>query len=115
MLPLQHRLRHDRDIKTLFAAGKSVFDACCGLKFRKNGQPESRFAVVVGSKVSKNAVARNRIRRRYREIVQKHLASLAPGYDVMLLVRPEALGKKAGELEARLLKVLKRTPLWAGT
>lgn len=115
MLPGPHRLRHEKDIKTLFAKGKSVFDPVCGIKYRRNTVGKTRFAVVVGTKVSKRAVDRNRVRRRIRSAIEKHLSSLAPGFDIMVLVRPEALKNDAAALEARIVAVFKKTPVWQGT
>ena len=108
MLPRAHRLHLDKDIKTLFAKGKGVFDVCCGLKFRKNALETSRFAVVVGTKVSKRAVIRNRLRRQIREIIRLRLATLKPGFDVMMLIRKEAIGKSYGELEKHVLGSLRK-------
>lgn len=108
MLPKPNRLHLDKDIKTLFAKGKGVFDVWCGLKVRKNNLPVSRFAVVVGTKVSKSAVVRNRVRRQIREIVRLRLAEIKPGFDVMLLVRKEALDKAYGEIEVHVVSALKK-------
>ncbi len=108
MLPKEHRLRLDKDIKTLFSKGKSVFGLCVGVKFRLNRLSVSRFAIVVGTKVAKRAVVRNRVRRQLRGILYKHLGELTTGYDVMLMVKKEAIGKASRELEAELLQTLKR-------
>lgn len=111
MLPKQHRLRLEQDIKTLFAKGKGVFDTVCGIKYRRNDLPASRFAVVVGVKVSKNAVVRNRIRRKIREVVRLRLPMVVPGHDVMFLVRSEALKKTPADLERHVVAVLKKAGL----
>jgi len=112
VLPQAHRLRHEKDIKTLFAKGKGVFDVVCGMKYRRNDLPVSRFAVVVGSKVSKSAVKRNVIRRKIRETVRELLPRLAPGYDVVFLVRPDAAKKTQTAIGEHALQTLKRSPLW---
>lgn len=111
MLSSENRLRLEKDIKTLFARGKSVFDASTGLKWRKNNLPVSRFAVAVGIKVSKSAVTRNRLRRQIRAALHDMLPDLAAGYDVMVLVRPEAARAKRGELIAHLTSALHKSPL----
>ncbi len=108
MLPQGHRLHKETDIKTLFANGKSVFDVYCGFKYRKNNLPVSRFAVVVGLKVSKRALERNRIRRQLREIIRLRLDVLKPGYDVLVLVRPDSLGQTYETLESHLVAGLKK-------
>ena len=111
MLTAAHRLRHDTDIAKVLKSKKGVFDAACGVKFAPNGLSLSRFAVVVGTKVSKNAVDRNRVRRQYREIIRLHLADLIPGYDVLLLTAKPALPLDYHEKESRILRVLRKAGL----
>ena len=108
MLPNEHRLRLEKDIKTLFAKGRSVFGIFVGVRFRPNKLAHSRFAFVVGTKVSKKAVVRNRLRRQLRGIIYKHLSKIKPGFDVMLMIKKEAIGKKSRELEAELIQTLQR-------
>jgi ribonuclease P protein component len=107
----KNRLRNDTDIKTLFARGKSVFDLTLGMKFRKNQLTDSRFTVVVGTKVSKKAVVRNRLKRRIRAIVEKKIPLVHGGFDVMFLVKKETIDQKPKELEAQIDRVFKRAKL----
>ena len=111
MLRSDHRLRRDQDFDAVFQKGRSVFDAVCGVKFGETGRPYSRFAVVVGTKVSKSAVKRNRVRRQYREIIQKHLAALKPGLDVILLTSVKSLPLSFQEKEAGILRVFTKARL----
>ena len=111
MLSQENRLRRDQDFKRVFSKGRGVFDSACGVKTQANGRDVSRFAVVVGTKVSKSAVKRNRIRRQYQEILRLHLAQLAPGFDVILLCGKDALTFTYEEKEKRLMQVLKRAKL----
>ena len=111
MLPQQFRLRHEKDVKTLFAKGRSVFGSLVGMKVRPNKLAVSRFAIVVGVKTAKSAVDRNRIKRRVRAIVHAHLAELKGGWDVGLLPRKEALTAKYPELEAQIVASLKKARL----
>ena len=111
MLPKEHRLRHEKDIKALFAKGKSVFGMYAGIKFGKNSEDESRFTVVAGVKISKKAVARNRIKRRYRALLHNHIYDVVSGYDVLVLVKKEAIEATTEELEKDLLKTLTKAKL----
>lgn len=106
-----NRLRNDTDIKTLFSRGKSVFDNSIGIKFRKNQLADSRFAVVVGIKVSKKAVVRNRLKRRIRAIVEKQIPNLQKGFDIMFIVKKESIILTPVELEAQLTRMFKRAKL----
>jgi len=111
MLPTEYRLKQDKDFDRLFGKGKGVFDPICGVKMRPNGLGVTRFAVVVGTKVSKSAVVRNKLRRQVREIVRLKLADVLPGFDVALLVRPEAKSKKFSEIETHVLDSLTKAKL----
>lgn len=111
MLPQAHRLRLEKDIKTLFACGKSVFGSWVGMKFRKNGLLVSRFAVVVGVKVSKKAVIRNRLKRQVRAILQEVLPQIVTGYDVLLFLKPSGIDKTFEQLKIQVLASLKSAKL----
>ena len=111
MFPAQNRLRNEKDIKTLFAKGRSVFDLTIGMRFAKNRLPLSRFTVVVGTKVSKRAVVRNRIKRRIRGIIEKQLLSVAPGFDVLILVKKEAIDQTHKQLSEQIDRLFKKAKL----
>lgn len=111
MLEKQFRLKRDKDFQRVFKKGESVFDKACGLKFQRNDLEHSRFAVVVGTKVSKSAVKRNKIRRQYQEILRLHFSELADGFDVIVLCGKESLGMSYEEKEKKLVKILKKAKL----
>ncbi len=77
----------------------------------KNDRDVSRFAVVVGTKVSKKAVDRNRIRRQYREIIRSMMGAIKPGFDVILLTAKPALTLDYQQKEAKLRSTLHRAKL----
>ncbi len=112
MLAKEYRLRRDKDFQRVFSRGKSVFDGACGVRFDKNQLKNSRFAVVVGTKVHKSAVKRNTIRRQYSEIIRLHLDKIQPGFDVILLTSKDTLPLDYSEKEKRLIKVFKKAGLW---
>ena len=49
----------------------------------------SRFGFVVSRRVGK-AVVRNRVKRRLRALMRRHIAGIVRGYDVVLIARPGA-------------------------
>ena len=53
-----------------------------------------------------NAVRRNRIRRRLREILRLHRQEIAPGWDIVIHPRSSAATAEFSALEAELLKVM---------
>ncbi|HLD17615.1 MAG TPA: ribonuclease P protein component [Patescibacteria group bacterium] len=112
MLPKPNRLKKDKDFASLFAKGRGTFHPVVSVKCRPNRLSLSRFAVVVGTKVSKSAVVRNRLRRQIREVVRLRLPGLCQGYDVALLVRPEAKKSSFASLESAVLNVLEKASLF---
>lgn len=55
-----------------------------------------------------NAVVRNRIRRRLREIARRRLGAVAPGWDLVLTARPAAAGAPSTELALATDDLLRR-------
>lgn len=110
MLPKENRLKRDKDFQTLFKKGQGAYGSVCGAKWQKNNAGVFRAAVVVGTKVSKKAVVRNRLRRQIREVLRLRINQFKPGYDLVLIVGKGALGKKQAELEVAVLQLLKRVP-----
>ncbi len=69
----------------------------------------SRFGIIVTKKVG-NAVVRNRLRRRVRELIRAHGDSLADGYRVVILIRYRANFATYEQMEQDFLKCLRRLP-----
>ena len=57
-----------------------------------------------------NAVVRNRIRRRVREAVRKHLAELNPQWSIVINPRRKALDCAYPEIEQEILKLFRGLP-----
>lgn len=111
MLAAQYRLRKSMDIARVLKSKLGAFDSACGVKMVKNGLEHSRFAVVVGVKVSKKAVDRNRIRRQYQEILHAMMKDVKPGFDVLLLTAKPALLLDYQEKEKKLRSTMYRARL----
>lgn len=105
------RLQKDRDIKLVFAKGKNVYDELAGIKFLANRLQKCRFAIVVGTKVAKTAVARNRLKRQIRAILAKKEPRMALGFDVIVLTKREAVGTASAILDEHLTRVLRKANL----
>ena len=81
---------------------------------RRNYQTHDlRIGFVVSTKVSKNAVVRNRLKRQMREIVRLLLqkGQLKTGYLLAIMAKAEMIGKEYKEIEADILSVLRRAGL----
>lgn len=77
----------------------------------RNEQPLTRYAFAISRRVG-NAVTRNRIKRRLREIFR--LNTLQEGFDIVVVVRPAAAEADFQSLRAELLLLLQRAKLLEG-
>jgi ribonuclease P protein component len=73
-----------------------------------NEQPLTRYAFAISKRVG-NAVTRNRVKRRLREILR--LSGLSEGYDIVVVARPAAAETDFQSLNAELMMLLKRARL----
>ena len=102
------RLKRRQDF---VAAAKASYAAMPGMvvqaRNRKDeGCPRVGFTV---TKKQGNAVIRNRIKRRLREIARLHLEQQAqPGFDYVLIGRAQGADRDFGELKKDLNSALKR-------
>lgn len=99
MLKKESRLLKKKDFDAVWQKGRSSFDKALGVKILPNNLEFNRFGIMVGLKVSKKAVERNKIKRRLREIVQGESENLKKGFDVVITVLPAALDKEYSSLE----------------
>ncbi len=102
------RLKHRQDF---VAAAKGLFAAMPGmvvqvLDRRDDGAPRVGFTV---TKKQGNAVARNRIKRRLREVTRLHLGEQArTGFDYVLIGRAQAITRDFSDLQKDLHSALQR-------
>ncbi len=123
MLQQQNRLRKKRDIEITFEEGRFIGGQLLNLKvwkvdtlkYPKRGYTESelKFAFVVGVKIEKKAVGRNRLKRQMREVVRLLLKDnkLKIGFFVLVMAKKEMVGKEYHEIEKDILFILRRSGL----
>jgi len=73
-----------------------------------NEQPLTRYAFAISRRVG-NAVTRNRVKRRLREILR--LSPLSEGFDIVIVARPAAAETDFQTLKTELTTLLKRAKL----
>ena len=109
MLARQNRLRSASDIARVYKRGSyGGSGGTLSAKMAPSGRRVSRIVVVVGKKVSKRAVVRNRIRRRLIGSLASHWATVTPGYDIVVSVHADISELPAAALEDHLTRALTR-------
>ncbi|MEK6605797.1 MAG: ribonuclease P protein component [Nitrospirota bacterium] len=108
----QHLLRNSAAIRLVFKEGKRVSCPLFTLLYRRNDLDRTRVGVVVGKKLG-GAVARNRSKRRFRELGRLSLRGVPCGLDLLILPKRESVVEPAGSLREIWQAVLKRAQLVA--
>lgn len=76
-----------------------------------NDLPYSRFGFAVNSRIG-NAVRRNRIKRRLREIMRLQQDEISPGWDIVLIARQPIRSADYHEMETACARLLRRAQLF---
>ena len=111
MLPKENRLKKNNDFQRVFKQGKYLKGNFINLKFIENNLPQSRFVFIIGLKISKKTVIRNKIRRRCFEVIKSTFNQIKEGFDLVFLPTPEAVEKDYSETEKEINSLLKKAKL----
>lgn len=76
------------------------------LKIGKNKLLTNRMGIVASLKVSKRAVDRNRAKRLIRSIIEELWKKIIPGYDILFILKKEAIGKKRTDFYPSIKNIL---------
>jgi ribonuclease P protein component len=106
----KHRLTRSIDFQRVRRTGKSHAHPLAVLVALRNELPVTRMGVSAAKSVG-NAVRRNRAKRRLREALRSHLPELAPGWDVVVIARPEVDDAEWNQLRAAIRELLQRSGL----
>ena len=106
----QMRLRRPEDFRRVRSEGQSWAHPLLILWGAPNALDVTRVGISASRRVG-NAVQRNRARRLLREAMRPLYASVASGWDIVLIARSDLLTRKATQVEAALRLVLERAKL----
>ena len=99
--PKEVRLRRRAEFLIVQETGQKFSSDAFLALVKPNARPDglTRLGLTVSSKVG-NAVVRNRIRRRLRELFRNRRTTLPPGLDVVLIARTQAATADSAALGA---------------
>jgi len=101
-----YRLRKNMEFKKVYKSGKNYWNRNLILYVKKSGLEESRIGVSITKKVG-NAVTRNKLKRRIREIHRENLTSIKKGYDLIIIPKKNAVDLSFKELESAIRHIYK--------
>lgn len=104
------RLKRASDFQRVRREGRSFAHPLVVLVVAPNTEGKCRVGVAAGRTVG-NAVARNRAKRRLREVMRPLLPSLPPGWDVLLIARRPIRQAPFADLKQAVRLLLRRAGL----
>ena len=107
MIKRVYRLKSPRVFRQAYQKGKSVVNPYLVLYYRKNMRKQYRIGISVSKKVGK-AVARNRIKRKLREICRLNENVFPAGYDLIFVARAKTKDASYQKLEKNLLSLVQK-------
>lgn len=109
MLRKINRLSKQSDFEEVKKENQMLSSPLFGLLYLSKNKSESvkKFGFVVSKRISKKAVERNRIKRLLAQSVKNNLNKFPEGFWAIFLVTKQMLGKKYGQVEENLLRVVK--------
>ncbi len=106
----KYRLTSSTDFKRVRRTGKSYAHPLAVLVVARNDLSHSRFGVTASRALGK-AVSRNRARRRLREALRSYLPEISPGWDVVLIARPDVIDAEWTQVQEAVGGLLRRARL----
>ncbi|MFL5402427.1 MAG: ribonuclease P protein component [Gemmatimonadales bacterium] len=102
-MPRAHRLARASDIRRCLTDGRRRRSEHLDIFWMDNPTGQPRMGLIV-PKFQSSAVARNRLRRRLREIWRQEVQPRQPGWDLVIKTRPDAYSAPFDTLRAQLLR-----------
>jgi len=104
------RLIKTKDFRAVYENGRKVFFGGAAIVVLENGLAHSRLGFSISKRNFKHAVARNRIRRLFREVYRKNKLDLKTGFDMVLIIK-RGFDKRSPlkEAETVFLGLIKKT------
>jgi ribonuclease P protein component len=95
-------IKKNKDFQRIYKKGISAADQCIVLYVYKKKDKEKRFGFSISKKIGK-AVARNRIKRLFKEVCRKNISSFPDGLDYLLIARKRVVEENFHSLSRNIL------------
>jgi ribonuclease P protein component len=111
MLVRKNRLRKKKDFEEVLKKGKAFKQDFLVLKVLKSKLKQTRFGFIVSQKVSKKAVLRNKVKRRFRAITRGKEKELKKGLDIVIIALSSTEKKDFWEIKKVIEELFKRAKI----
>ncbi len=100
-------IKKNSEFVNVYQHGKSYANKYLVMYILRNNLDENRFGITVSKKVG-NSVVRHRITRLIRESIRLQKEDFLTGYDIVIIARNTAKGKKYQDIADALIHLCKR-------
>lgn len=111
-MPKKNILRHKKDFDKIFKEGKLIRGKSFSLVFRllptEGTSLEPRFSVIVKKTLEKRATKRNKVKRRFKEILRMLIPYIPKG-DYVFIAKPNVFQFDFKQLKEDITSTLKKT------
>lgn len=109
----KYRLRKNIEFKRVYNKGKNYWNRNLTLYVKKNGLEETRLGITITKKIG-NAVVRNKIKRRVKEIYRLNKHRVKNGYDLIFIPKKNVVDLSYKELERSIIHILRISKILRG-
>lgn len=113
MLSSLYRIRQKKEFDKIFRSQKTVrvYSPLGTLYVAESRGEVPRFGFVVGTKVSKKATVRNKVKRRTRSVVERVLKDIKKPVSAVFIARPQAAAASFQDIEKDIIGLLRKSRL----
>lgn len=102
----KHRIRKNMEFKKVYKIGKNYWNRNLVLYVSKNNLDNTRIGFTLTKKIG-NAVTRNKVRRKMKEICRLNFNNIKEGYDLIFIAKKSTVNLSYDELEKSIIHILK--------
>lgn len=105
-------LKKNIDFKRVYSTGNSYATSFLVLYWLSNQKKYNRFGFSISKKIG-NAVTRNKLRRRLKEIIRFNEKNMVNGYDFIFIARKPVVKLEFIRLKKDVFKLFKKANVWS--
>ncbi len=107
--PKNFRLLRRSEFRRVYEEGQRRSAPLCSVFFHSNGLTETRLGITTPTRLG-NAVVRNRVKRRLREVFRLNRSAIAGGWDIVVNPRQAVARVSFTKLTQEILRLFPQAP-----